>query len=136
MCNNYYSWSFISIFQLISSAHSDFDSGSGYLWPTISQLVEDNILSHDPMLCSMCMLYTWIQAVMSQVSWLITVITYYRSSSSSTKISSSSTSTKVSFVPLIETSLIVILWTTPFCCNILLLNLYISDVCSLIKLNV
>jgi hypothetical protein len=33
------------------------NSSSGFLWPSISQRVGENLLSHDPVLYSMCMLY-------------------------------------------------------------------------------
>jgi hypothetical protein len=43
---------------MISSTHFGLESDLGLLWPTISPLVEENIMSYDPVLCSRCMSYT------------------------------------------------------------------------------
>jgi hypothetical protein len=45
------------VFRLIFFAHFDLDSSSYFLFHEISQVVEDNILSHGLMLYRMCSLY-------------------------------------------------------------------------------
>jgi hypothetical protein len=47
------------ILSLIFSAHSDLDSGFVSLWHAISQPMEENIMSHDPVLYIFCPLYTY-----------------------------------------------------------------------------